>query len=120
MLFETPNVFHCPSYMVVPGLGVVSSNPMFTVSSLNWTPAIPLVVWPVMVGSEAEAEREMVLETVVLFVGEVREMVGGVRSGVGVTTQLWVVMGVPPVQLLGELTRTVLVWVPLVQLPHTE
>ena len=88
---------------------------MFTVSSLNWTPAIPLVVWPVMVGSEAEAEREMVLETVVLFVGEVREMVGGVRSGARVITQLWVVMGVPPVQLLGELTRTVLVCVPLVQ-----
>ena len=34
-----------------------------------------------MVGSEAEEEREMVLERVELFVGEVREMVGGVESG---------------------------------------
>src|SRR3989344_3891974 len=42
--FETPVVFHCPSYMVVPGFGVVSSVPRFAPSSLNWTPAIPLVV----------------------------------------------------------------------------
>ena len=120
MPFETPNVFHCPSYMVVPGLGVVSSNPMFTVSSLNWTPTIPLVVWPCVVGSEAVEERGTVLERVPLFVGEVREMVGGVRSGSRVITQLWVVMGVPPVQLLGELTRTVLVCELFVQVPHTE
>ena len=79
--FETPNVFHCPSYIVVPGLGVESSAPMFTVSSLNWTPTIPLVVWPCVVGSEAEAERVTVAERVELAVGEVREMVGGVVSG---------------------------------------
>ncbi|KKS34958.1 MAG: hypothetical protein UU95_C0006G0001 [Parcubacteria group bacterium GW2011_GWC2_42_12] len=40
--------------------------------------------------------------------------------GVGVTIQLWVVMGEPPVQPEGELVNTARVCVPLVHVPHVE
>lgn len=57
---------------------VVSSDIRLFPSSLNWTPATPML-------SEAVAETVVVVpETVALAAGAVREMVGGVVSG---TTQ---------------------------------
>jgi hypothetical protein len=66
--FETPMVFQEPEYGAV-----VSSDERFVPSSLNWTPITPML-------SEAEAERVTVFERVERFVGEVREIEGGVRS----------------------------------------
>ena len=58
---------------------VVSSVPRLVPSSLNWTPDTAML-------SEAVAERVTVVpETVEPVVGAVREMVGGVVSGVGAT-----------------------------------
>lgn len=48
----------------------VSSEPMRAFPSLNWTPETPTL-------SEAVAERVTVPESVELFAGDVREMVGG-------------------------------------------
>lgn len=63
--------------------GVVSSLPRLALFSLNWTPWIPDVVWPGIVGSEAEAETVIDEGLMVPPVpGEVMETVGGVVSGV--------------------------------------
>ena len=62
----------------------VSSVFKFTPSSLNWTPATPML-------SLAVAEMVIVPETVVPPVGEVREMAGAIVSEVGDGA-----VGVPP------------------------
>ena len=59
----------------------VSSAPRATPSSLNWTPATPLVNCPATMGSVADADTVTdVPETVVLGVGAVIETWGGVVS----------------------------------------
>ena len=60
-------------------------------------PAMPDVMRLEMVGSEAEAERETLADTVVLGSGEDRETVGLVVSGRGFPTVI--VMGLDVVML---------------------
>ena len=90
---------------------------MLAPSNLNWTPAIPEVVRPATVGSEALAARVTVPEMVP--VGEVKETTGEVMSG-RVTVQLWLVTGLPPVQPEGELVKTVLICWLFEQVPQVE
>ena len=75
----------------------VSSEPRLVPSSVNWMPAMPDVMRLEMVGSEAEAERETLADTVVLGSGEDRETVGLVVSGRGFPTVI--VMGLDVVML---------------------
>ena len=69
----------------------VSSEPRLVPSRVNWMPAMPDVMRLETVGSEAEAEREMLADTVALESGEDRETVGLVVSGRGLETVI--VMG---------------------------
>ena len=81
-------------FQVVEYGEVVSSVPRFVPSSLNWTPATPML-------SDAVADTVMVPETVVPAVGADSETEGGVVSGVvvAVTVTLWVTVPPLPVQL---------------------
>lgn len=83
--------------------GVVSSAPRLTPSSLNWTPATPML-------SEAVAETVIVPDTVVPVAGEVIAIVGRVVSAVlvGVPPEPEVVVDTPAeVPLIAELLPVV-------------